>query len=428
MSKKKRTIPQVALKPLNGGCSLFVWDKTTADVILSLWQVASYNSTWLYDNREYTELSQAEFADFMGKKSAILSDFETGVNMACDISLVLQDIAGKLDVLEGIKSKLELIQSTQCCGGGSGGAGGSGGSGGSEIIPPEGGWTGGESSQICAAINYAKDLTITYLDRYIEPLLSVSLTEIGGIMLGLWITPPYSTTVLETAGVLIAALAALGAGALSPLLSDVVTGVFDEMYCRVFREGGTINGWIAEKAAAIAGQYADWISSIVTWIIGASGAMDVLTNWATAIVPAGYNATCPECMHEDGLVSYTQYNPCIGWGACECGDNARIWSDACISDDPVIPEVMNLIIPAGQWYTVKIEYSAVSWYMIEGIRYELWINGALADNWQTNRENCTRDRRYTHSVPITSAVLKIIPRRDTGRWYSSYRINNVVWS
>jgi len=423
---KKRTIPQVALKPLSGDCSLFVWDKTTASVILSLWQVASYNSTWLYDNREYTELSPEQFADFMEKKSDILSDFETGVNMACDISLVLQDIAGKLDALEGIKSKLELIQSTQCCGGGSGGAGGSGGSGGSEIIPPEGGWTEGESSQICAAINYARDLTITYLDKYIEPLLSISLTEIGGIMLGLWITPPYSTTVLETAGVLIAALAALGAGALSPLLSDVVTGVFDEMYCRVFREGGTINGWIAEKASAIAGQYADWISSIVTWIIGASGAMDVLTNWATAIVPAGYNATCPECMHEDGMVSYTQYNPCIGWGACECGDNARIWSDACISDDPVTPEVMSLIVPAGQWYTVKIEYSAVSYYMIEGIRYELWINGALADNWQTNRENCTRDRRYTHDVPITSAVLKIRPRRD--RWYSSYRINNVVWS
>ena len=423
---KKRTIPQVALKPLSGGCSLFVWDKTTADVILSLWQVASYNSTWLYDNREYTELSPEQFADFMEKKSDILSDFETGVNMACNISLVLQDIAGKLDALEGIKSKLELIQSTQCCGGGSGGAGGSGGSGGSEIIPPEGGWTGGESSQICAAINYARDLTITYLDKYIVPLLSVSLTEIGGIMLGLWVTPPYSTTVLETAGVLIAALAALGAGALSPLLSDVVTGVFDEMYCRVFREGGTINGWIAEKASAIAGQYADWISSIVTWIIGASGAMDVLTNWATAIVPAGYNATCPECMHEDGMVSYTQYNPCISWGTGACGDNSRIWSDTCISDDPVTPEVMSLIVPAGQWYTVKIEYSAVSYYMIGGIRYELWINGALADNWESNRENCTRDRQYTHGVPITSAVLKIRPRR--GNWSSSYRINNVVWS
>lgn len=422
---KRRTIPQVELRALSGECTPLFVDSYTLQVLRQLWTVTQYRATFLLNGKEKDELqTDFEIATHNALTDAVIEDFERGYLMACDF-------AGKLDGIINAIAGLKL-QPTACCGGGSGGSGGSGGNPDDAIVPPEDGYTEGQRSTICRAINYARDLTTSYLDLYIEPVLGMSLESIAAAMIASWVTPPYSTTVLETAGFIVAALTVMSASALSPLLSDVIDAVFDGIYCKVFGEDGYtsgIAGWVQEKATEIAGEYAYIIYKIILWVIGASGAMDVLTNWANALVPASYSDVCPTCYYSDEYVEYTQYNPCMFWDSHEtiCDSIvARHWSDSCIPQENVTPEIIDLTVPNGNYTSLTIYYMAISYYMVGGIEYELYVNNALVDSWGSNQKNCDRQRTYTGSVTITSARLKVTPRRD--QWDSWYKIKSIVWS
>lgn len=322
MSTKNRTIPQLQLSDLSGDCTVCIFDSVTLSAIVELWTVTLYPSTWvdnvynktIYDLRKEYGLNSSATQQAIAKRQAILDDFERGIRMGCDINATLQGIVTAINGLRGSVSSLQsAIISTSCCNNGQAG------------VPdynqtptldddPE------HLSKLCLQLRYAQWLCQSWIDRYITPILALGLTEIIAALSASLIAPPYGTEIAEVSAGIVAIVISFGANWLAEQLEDVIPALFDELYCVLIngelQDEDGIRGWIYDKINVILGNPA--VSTVATWIIGASGAMLAIVQSITNVldVPANFEGEPCQCEGEGGWETQTEYNPLLVVGSC----------------------------------------------------------------------------------------------------------------
>lgn len=286
---KKRTIPQLPIRPLSGDCTFIVLDDTTVNAIQRLWAVTLYPNTW-YD--ETTGLTIPETVDsasktvLRGRVDAILDDFERGITMGCDIASILTTGFNMLD------SRLSAMQSSilqsACCDNMTGNVIDPTSPLPEVVIPDD---------ELCRKVRYAQWLATTFFERYFTPILTLGTVGIGTLIIATLTSvalPPYSTTLAEIALLAVELVAVIGGETLSIQIIDVLPDVFTAIYCRLLN-GGADNAWdwLLDVIVDIVGS--EPIATLIRWIIGASGALSELFDVNLSSMPAGFVADGCDC-------------------------------------------------------------------------------------------------------------------------------------
>jgi hypothetical protein len=169
-------------------------------------------------------------------------------------------------------------------------------------------------------LRYAQWLCRSWIDRYITPILSLGLSEIIAALGVSLIAPPYGTEIVEISAGIVVIVASFGANWLAERLEDIIPALFDELYCvlvngQLQSETG-VRGWIYDTLNNIL--ESPVVAQIVTWIIGASGAMLAIVQSITNIldVPDGFSAESCLCSGEGQWQTESEYNASLNVGNC----------------------------------------------------------------------------------------------------------------
>jgi len=321
MQSKKRTIPQLILSELSGNCTLCIFDDITLSYIIKLWGVATFPSTFLTADGETigqlqrrlgVEASLAVAA--VDRRNAILDDFERGIFMGCSIQTELQGITTAIMSLKyGMSSLQSAIISSSCCNNGTAGLPDYKG----EIPVYEGNPDNNEENVLlCRRLRYAQWIAQTWANRYIAPVAGLTISEIIVALGASYIAPPWGTEVVETAIAIVAGVAGIGAAGLINAISDALPALFDDLYCAIredsFRSDSGVAGWVLEKLEIIVEN--PTIAKIISWIIGASGAMQAIFGaiGLSLDVPDGFDGEHCICDENSG-------EGALWYGVTECG-------------------------------------------------------------------------------------------------------------
>lgn len=321
---KKRTIPQLELYPLSGDCTLCVFDRVTLESIIRLWTVTLYPSTWLVDGYSILDLRKEYGLDDSRTQSAIqlrddiLQDFERGIMAGCDVASIIQVGFDNLDArLSSLQTALaSAIRQSACCDDLTAGI--------VEPSTPLPDVGGVDNPELCRRVRYVQWLTMTFFEKYFAPVLSTGVVGMGALIVGTLTSvalPPYSTTLPEIALLVVELASVVGGYELALQIIDAMPAIFDEIYCQL-RDNGTGNGaigWVSGIVASIVDS--EPVSTLISWILGASGAINNLIGIDALSIPPGFEYEGCHCSTAGNYeyVSSTpggEYQPNYSVGNC----------------------------------------------------------------------------------------------------------------
>ena len=450
MKKKNRTIPQVELKALSGDSAVFCVDKTTLDCILTLWRVTLYNSTFILYGKEITELSTEELSQWHAMRSAILDDFERGINMGCDITAVLNRIASAVESLSSATVASNRISVNCCAGGGSGGSNNSGVGDSEPIEPPE---TPQEQTALCAGVRYIQHIAQAWIQRYLAPLAGLTAEQITVAVLASFAVPPYGDELPAIAVGLVAGIASVGVASLVAWLSDLTPAIADELYCRLVGNdypGEGVAGWLADVIADVIAADSSACCGVADWVVqkvfNVSGATAKLTDLCAGQLDAigAYNDEPCTCEDEDeGLYTFTlrgEHSMSFEYNSSRCSYGTETWNATRRMADNTTSyrgvdcayDVIRLNNQPENANHVEIQFH---WLCAgDGIIWPKQGENFLDPNFNTGYFshdcNAVISRDIEPNVPvdlfIASTTLITLPDTDGRAFY--WIIDNVIWS
>lgn len=315
-TNKNRTVPQLPLSDLSGNCTVCVFDDITLSAIIRIWAVTLYPSTWIdpFYNKTILELrneyglASSATVSAIARRQAILDDFERGIKMGCDIASILEVGFSNLDSrLSALQSALSsAIRQSACCDNLTAG-----------VIDPQSpipDVTDLDNPELCKRVRYAQWLCETWLGRFYPLTLGFAIAEIVSIAV-----PPYSTTAAE----IVALIATItNGGAIEDFIAPHIPDIFDAIYCRL-RENSTGSSaldWLSSAVMSVV--ESEQVATVISWAIGASGALNSIIGIDILSVPPGFEYEGCHCsvVGNYEYVSSTpggEYQPSYSVGNCD---------------------------------------------------------------------------------------------------------------